>query len=164
MIDIRTLRKWRIFISHSSDDKKLLVDPLVTYLQERGTYTWYDKINIPKSKSIYDEVQKGLKGAKGGIVIFSQNFIKDRPEDETEWAKIELSVMAHKRDTENFFIIPVFYDIKPKNLPKTFKTLLDDNNGFPFKGGDNINDLAININNEVKKIQSKERKRELIKL
>jgi len=161
MIDFRNFRKWKVFVSHDSEDKKLFVDPLVKNLQKRGTYLWYDKISIQEGEPIHDAIQKGLKGAKGGVVIFSPDFIKIRPPEERDWPKEEFNVLVYKKNTERRFLIPVFYEIDPEGLPETFKGPLDNIKGFTFSfknKDDNINELSEKIHNRVKEIQLKERK------
>ena len=164
MIDLRIYKKWKVFVCHATDDKKKFVDSLVENLQKRGTFLWYDKISIPEGESIHDAIHKGLKGAKGGIVIFSPDFIKDYSHEKREWVKEEYHVLVYKKNTEGCFLIPVFYNIDPKYLPESFKGPLDNIKGFVFSvenKDDNIFELSGKIHILVKKIQSKQKRKML---
>lgn len=152
-------KKWKVFICHASKDKIEFVDDLVKLLQTRGEYLWYDEIDIPKGVEIDKAVQKGLKEVKGGIVIFSSNFIRNCTLKKREWVYEEFIVLVHKKHIHNGFLIPIFYEIDPDILPKSLKDPLDNINGFTFskKNGDNIIDLSEKIHKRLEEIKSEEK-------
>jgi len=80
------MKTWDVFISHASEDKESIVEPLVQTLKENGILCWYDKDNIDWGDSLIDSINNGLKNSRYVIVILSENFIKG-------FAKAELNSM-----------------------------------------------------------------------
>jgi hypothetical protein len=155
-----SLKKWKVFICHSSDDKEDFAEPLANLLKEKGTDIWYDAYSISQNDFIDSEIHKGLEESNGGIIILSNAFFKIRKE-QREWLKIELYVLYHKRKINKGFLIPIFYNIQRDQIPIQFD-ILKNINGFDYKTDDKLNILASKINNRVKKIQEEELK--IIKL
>lgn len=136
---------WKVFICHDSKDKIKIVDPLVNHLKTKGSLLWYDKISIPKGRSIDRQIHKGLKEIKVGVVIFSHNFIKERPPNAREYCKEEFYVLVHKEEIGECYLLPVFCGIDPQKLPESFKGPLDNKSGIVFKKGGDTLDLAQEI-------------------
>ncbi|UII13513.1 toll/interleukin-1 receptor domain-containing protein [Pseudomonas brassicacearum] len=64
----------KVFISHSSKDKELIVGPLNAYLQAEGIGTWLDSYEIDYGDNIYLKVNEGIENSKVGIFILTNNF------------------------------------------------------------------------------------------
>jgi ribosomal protein S18 acetylase RimI-like enzyme len=93
------------FISHSSKDKKNVVDEFVKELKKHFN-VWYDSNNILTGDTILTEVNKGLNQSYCLIVILTDNFMKSK------WTFYEagrFSGMNHRR------IIPLYLDMNSKN-------------------------------------------------
>jgi len=61
-----------IFISHASEDKNKIVEPLVQTLEENGISCWYDKKDIAWGDSIVGEVSEGLISSKYVVFIITR--------------------------------------------------------------------------------------------
>ncbi|MDE5978358.1 MAG: toll/interleukin-1 receptor domain-containing protein [Turicibacter sp.] len=94
------------FISHSSADKKLIVDNLVTTLQNMGYKVWYDKNEILAGDDILSFVKKGLSSSYCIILVLTDNFVNSK------WVFYETGVFDAKN---NGRIIPLLYNISESN-------------------------------------------------
>ena len=65
-----------IFLSHASEDKESIVEPLIECLKKGGiSNVWYDKNEIEEGHSIIRKINEGLSRSKIGILIITPNFI-----------------------------------------------------------------------------------------
>ena len=64
-----------IFISHASEDKKAIVEPLVKTLEANNISCWYDANEIGWGDSITSKINQGLANSKYGLVVLSEVFI-----------------------------------------------------------------------------------------
>ena len=76
-----------VFISHSSLDKKDIVNPLVDQLTKKGLKIWYDKTDIAKGDIIKDEIITGINESVVFIAVITNNFF------ESNWASLELGIL-----------------------------------------------------------------------
>lgn len=94
------------FISHSSLDKKLIVDNLVTILQNMGYKVWYDKNEILAGDDILSFVKGGLSNSYCIILVVTDNFVNSK------WVFYETGVFDAKNNSR---IIPLLYNISESN-------------------------------------------------
>jgi hypothetical protein len=64
------------FISHASEDKISIVNPLIEALEKEDISFWYDQREIAWGDSIVEKINEGMRLSKYVIVILSINFIK----------------------------------------------------------------------------------------
>ena len=77
------LTKRDVFICHASEDKKIVVEPLVSALESAGVSVWYDKANIGWGDSLTGKINEGLASSKYVMVIISTSFVaKNWPQKE----------------------------------------------------------------------------------
>ena len=100
------------FISHAYEDKKSFVDEFVKELRELDLKVWYDDNIIPWGGSLREEIDKGLRDSKYGIVILSPNYI----EEGKYWTKKELNGLFQKESIEKGKIVPVWYDLNKSDV------------------------------------------------
>lgn len=94
------------FISHSSLDKKLIVDNLVTTLQNMGYKVWYDKNEILAGDDILSFVKEGLSNSYCIVLVLTDNFVNSK------WVFYETGVFDAKNNSR---IIPLLYNISESN-------------------------------------------------
>lgn len=81
------MAKWDVFISHASEDKAEVVEPLVQLLIAKGLKVWYDRHALKLGDLLSLKINEGLSNSKCGVVVLSPNyFIKD-------WALRELEAL-----------------------------------------------------------------------
>ena len=101
---------WDAFISHASEDKDALVDPLARALASFGADVWYDKFTLKPGESLSRSIDKGLANSRHGIVVLSPHFIA-KP-----WPERELSGLVTMQLAEGRSIIPIWHNIKSHDV------------------------------------------------
>ena len=64
-----------VFISHASEDKEELVEPLATRLQQHHVTVWYDDLTLYVGDSFRRKVESGFANSRVGLVVISPAFI-----------------------------------------------------------------------------------------
>jgi hypothetical protein len=101
----------KLFISHASEDKMEIAEPLAMELIHRGYDVWYDKFSLKAGDSLMDSIDEGLIECDFGIVILSQNFFRKG------WTKKELNALISKEvGYSKKFIIPIWHKISHQEL------------------------------------------------
>ena len=102
-----------IFISHASEDKKEIVEPLVQVLEANDISCWYDKQDIGWGDSIVAEVSEGLKSSKYVVFIITRTFLAK------QWTHIELNTTLNMQiSSGDKKVLPIVVgDIQPHELP-----------------------------------------------
>lgn len=83
-----------VFISHASVDKTLVVQRLVSKLQDRHHRVWYDTESISIIDSIPLKISEGLASSDYAIIVISETYGKSR------WCKRELAATVMGQTTE----------------------------------------------------------------
>src|SRR5687768_10326324 len=92
----------KTFLSHSSKDKKLVLE-IARFLKDRGV--WLDLWDMEAGDSLSEKIEKGIDDAKNFVIILSKNSI------ESSWVKYELNMAIIKfLSNENYKIIAVRID------------------------------------------------------
>jgi len=113
-------KKYHAFICHSSDDKVSFVKPLVDELTNLGFHIWYDEFCIPIGKSLRQEIDRGLRSSRYGIIVFSKSFLKKG------WANYELDGLVELNlSTKRSVLIPIWYGLDKKDVRKFSPPLSD---------------------------------------
>lgn len=95
--------KYDIFISHSSDDKYTLIDPLIPYLERLSITYWLDQLEIGWGDSIIQKINSGFSSSRYILVFLSNSFL------DKSWTKLELdTALATEIDTKSIILLPVF--------------------------------------------------------
>lgn len=130
--------KYDVFISHASEDKDLIVRPLVTMLEKLSVRVWYDEFSLKLGDSLSASIDKGLTESRFGIVVLSKSFLRKN------WTDYEYRSLLSRQMNGQRIIIPLWYDITkeeilsfspyladvfagnvtPDNLPKTVLAIL----------------------------------------
>ena len=83
-------RDWDVFVSHASEDKDAVAEPLVRALVDAGLRVWYDRIELRLGDSLRGKIDEGLAHSRFGIVILSPSFFAKH------WPKQELNGLAQR--------------------------------------------------------------------
>lgn len=126
----------RIFLSHSSKDKKY-IDFIFDELQKSEIDAWYDKYQIEPGDSITDRINEGLDACDIGVICLSNNFLNGS----SGWTKAELNyfIQQRMRDHNKKFII-LNFDVPYDKMPP----LVQDYRYIDFQEEGSVNYL-INI-------------------
>jgi hypothetical protein len=78
--------QYDLFVSHASEDKAEVVEPLVAALEERRLRIWYDRQQIKLGDDFIQAINRGLATSRFGVVVLSPSFVK-------RWPQAELSAL-----------------------------------------------------------------------
>jgi len=96
---------WDVFISHASEDKAAVAEPLTNALMDVGLMVWYDTIELKIGDSLRGSIDKGLRESRFGVIILSPAFFGKH------WPTLELNGLAQKEVNGEKVILPVWYNI-----------------------------------------------------
>jgi hypothetical protein len=130
--------QWDCFISHVSDDKKGIVEPLAEKLRAMGLKVWLDNQEIRIGDSLRQKIEQGLADSRFGIVILSPKFL----ERASFWSQQELNALMAKEEGGHTVILPVWHGITKPELIKV-SPILADRQGANSKDG--VDSLAANL-------------------
>jgi hypothetical protein len=104
------MNHYDLFISHASEDKRSLVQPLATALETLGVGIWYDDFALEAGDSLSRSIDRGLSDSRFGLVILSPSFLK-KP-----WPERELRGLVSKELGRDKVIIPVWYKVSRDDI------------------------------------------------
>jgi hypothetical protein len=108
-----------VFISHASEDKEALAEPLAAALRGRGLRVWLDKTELKIGDSLRRKIDCGLAHSTFGVVILSKSFFaKGWPQYELDGI-IGLSVNGDQR------MLPIWHEISRDEIANQSPSLVD---------------------------------------
>jgi hypothetical protein len=107
----------KVFLSHSSKDKELIVNPLNAYLQAQGVGTWLDSYEIDYGENIYLKVNEGIENANVGVFILTDNFF----DSSSGWPLTEFSTFFMELMKSNKKVLMVNAGVAPENMHTMMK-------------------------------------------
>jgi TIR domain len=110
--------EYDVFISHASEDKPDVADPLADALSSLGMRVWFDKWEISLGDSLRVKIDYGLASSKFGIVILSQAFF------DKEWAVREMNALF-SQGIGGKKIIPVYHKVNHDFITRKSPLLAD---------------------------------------
>ena len=125
------------FICHASQDKDSFVRPLAKTLRRLGIMVWYDEFSLEIGDSLSQQIDKGIGGAKFGVVVISKSFIGRR------WPEHELRGLVNRNVEEDLKIIPIWHGVTKREVA-TFSPSLSDKIAIDTKKSD-AKEVAITI-------------------
>lgn len=111
--------RWDVFLSHASEDKDDFARPLATALKAKGLHVWFDEFTLRVGDSLRRSIDRGLVGARFGIVLISPKFL------EKEWPQKELDALMGRESDGVKVILPVWHNVDATYVRK-FSPLLAD--------------------------------------
>lgn len=110
---------WDIFISHASEDKAPVADPLATALRTSGYRVWYDSFELRLGDSLRQSIEKGIANSKFGVVVLSPSFFGRK------WTESELNGLSELEVDGRKMILPVWYNVTATDIRKHSPMLAD---------------------------------------
>jgi hypothetical protein len=138
-------KKWDFFISHASEDKTEVVEPLARELISRGATVWYDQWTLQIGDSLSGKIDEGLASSDYGIVVLSPHFFTKH------WPQRELSGLVQREVQGKKVILPVWHQVDHAFITKHSPTLADKMAGSTEIG---IQQLAEKLLQAIGKISS----------
>lgn len=95
-----------LFISHASEDKQEIAEPLAEALREQGISVWIDTQQLTVGDSLYRKISEGLANSRYGVVILSPSFFaKPWPQDELD------GLAAREHASGDKVILPLWHRV-----------------------------------------------------
>ncbi|PYT47090.1 MAG: hypothetical protein DMG44_19270 [Acidobacteria bacterium] len=126
--NIKSPKKWDVFISHASEDKTQLARPLASALNDRGISVWYDELSLKMGDSLRSSIDFGLANSRYGVVILSKDFFSKH------WPIQELNGLAGKEAAGKKVILPVWHNVTAEEV-RGFSPILADRLAVSSKEG-----------------------------
>lgn len=101
-------KEWDVFISHASEDKPAVVEPLARELSDvHGLKVWYDRWMLKLGDSLRQKIDEGLSFSQYGVVILSPDFFTKG------WPKLELDglFMIEMANGNKKVILPIIHNM-----------------------------------------------------
>lgn len=134
-------KKWDVFISHASEDKSAVVEPLAKALKRMGVKVWFDEFELNLGDSLSKSIDFGLMHSSFGIVILSKNFFTK------QWTDYELRSLLSRVIGGEQVILPIWHDIDREDV-MGYSPYLTDIKALATSIG--IEELALEITKKVR--------------
>lgn len=134
-------KEWDVFISHASEDKAAVVEPLANALKSAGVRVWFDEFELKPGDSLSRSIDQGLIRSSFGVVILSKKFFAK------QWTEYELRSLLSRVSSGEQVILPVWHDIGHEDVMK-YSLFLADIKALTTSMG--IEELALEITKKVR--------------
>ncbi len=109
-----------VFICHASEDKDGLVRPLAAALKAEHIDVWYDEFSLRVGDSLRQSIDRGLAGARFGVVVLSPSFFKK------SWTQWELNGLVSRMMRESRgLVLPIWHEVGPEDVGAYSPPLVD---------------------------------------
>jgi hypothetical protein len=110
---------WHVFISHASEDKKSVAEPLARALSQAGLSVWYDRFQLHLGDRLLRTINDGLRQSRFGVVILSPSFFSKH------WPQLELDGLAQREAGGRKVILPVWHEVTLEDVRERSPLLAD---------------------------------------
>lgn len=127
---------WDLFISHASEDKADVADPLAEMLRSRRVNVWYDRFTLRIGDGLRRSIDHGLANSRYGVVVLSPKFF------EKKWPQDELDGLLSMETPQRTRILPVWHQVTAEEV-RRFSPILAGRLGISTDAG--LEDLVGNL-------------------
>ena len=108
------------FISHASEDRTTVAQPLADLLMHMGFVVWFDQYELTLGDSLRRQIDRALAECRYGVVLLSAAFFVKK------WPQKELDgLVARETCGGDKVIIPVWHDINVDQITDYSPVLAD---------------------------------------
>jgi hypothetical protein len=123
---------WDVFISHATEDKETVAEPLRKALVAAGISVWIDNEAIALGDSMRRSMERGLSRSRWGVVVVSPAFLAKY------WTQAELDALFGYETPDKKVILPVYHGIRPEDVRVTHPILAGRRAAFWSDGIDRV--------------------------
>ena len=153
---VQKVKSWDVFISHASEDKGAVVEPLARALKERGLHVWYDQWILTIGDSLRRSIDHGLVESRFGIVVLSHAFFQKH------WPQLELDGLTQKEIGGQKVILPVWHGVDINDVTSYSPSLANRVAGSTIKGIESLaNELVEAMGVGAKELYSLDKNKDL---
>jgi len=110
---------WDVFVSHASEDKEAVAEPLANALREHGLRVWLDKTELRIGDSLRRKIDYGLAHSSFGVVVLSKSFFAKG------WPQYELDGIIGMNVNGDQRMLPIWHEISRDDIAKVSPSLVD---------------------------------------
>lgn len=110
---------WDVFISHASEDKVAVAEPLADELRALGLKVWLDKSELRIGDSLRRKIDYGLAHSTFGVVILSKSFFAKG------WPQYELDGIVGLAVNGDQRMLPIWHEISRDEIARHSPSLVD---------------------------------------
>lgn len=110
---------WDVFVSHASEDKESVAEPLASELRKRGLRVWLDATEMRIGDSLRRKIDYGLAHSTFGIVILSESFFAKG------WTQYELDGIIGRTVSGDQRMLPIWHEISHEQIADKSPSLAD---------------------------------------
>jgi hypothetical protein len=99
-----------VFISHASEDKRAVAEPLAKFLEQRGYKVWLDRQELRLGDQLRRKINQGLSRSRYGVVILSKAFFAKK------WPMEELDALMGREGIETTIVLPVRHGLSQEQV------------------------------------------------
>ncbi|XP_076896321.1 toll/interleukin-1 receptor-like protein [Bidens hawaiensis] len=100
-----------VFLSfRGKDTRKIIVDPLYTYLVQLGIHTYRDDTTLHKGKRIHPSLMMAVAESQIAVIVFSENY------GDSSSCLQELEYIMECNKEGKLIVIPIFYGVVPSDV------------------------------------------------
>lgn len=117
----------KVFISHSSKDKKTIVNPLYSHLQANDIGVWLDSYEIDYGDNIHLKISEGIEKSSLGLFVLTDSFF----DSESGWPMSEFSAYFSELMKSPKKVLMINAGVDPQKMDEVMKTIrcIDWNDG-----------------------------------
>jgi len=113
------MKKWDLFLSHASDDKETVVEPLAQALAKLGLSIWYDSMAMSPGATLTASIDEGLAHSTFGVLVITPRFLAKR------WPKYEADALLAREARGETMIQLLFHDVDYDDVKQWSPELAD---------------------------------------
>lgn len=112
-------KRWDVFISHASEDKRAVALPLADALRRAGLSVWLDVAELRLGDSLRGKISEGLSNSRFGVVVLSPDFFRKN------WPQDELRALMAREEDGRKALLPVLHRMTRQQLLESAPLLGD---------------------------------------
>lgn len=117
-----TYNEYDFFISHATEDKKEIAEPLALELSKRGAKVWLDKFEMTVGDSLRSSIDYGIAHSKHGVIIVSKDYMRKF------WTEKEMNAFYVKLSLDNKnskILLPIWHHVTKQEVARFSPMLAD---------------------------------------
>ena len=117
--DVLGGQTWDVFLSHATEDKATVAEPLRNALAARGVTVWLDKTEIKVGDSLRRRIDEGIRSSRFGLVVLSPSFFGKG------WTNHELDGLVTKTVAGEQSMLPIWHEVSAAEVREYSASLAD---------------------------------------
>lgn len=102
-----------VFISHDSQDKKTIAEPLAYKLYTRSCKAWYDEFSLSIGHNLTTSILHGIETCEVCVLVVTPNLLGN-----VSWAKWESEVVLKKMSEGKKLLLPVWFGVNGEEVAR----------------------------------------------